>query len=62
MKKLLQHKLNWLFALVVFAMVNILASLAHTKFDLTKEKTYTISKATKDILKHLNDEVEITVF
>jgi len=62
MKKLLQHKLNWLFAIVVFAMVNILASLAHTKFDLTKEKRYTISKATKDILKHLNDEVEITVF
>jgi gliding-associated putative ABC transporter substrate-binding component GldG len=43
-------------------MLNFLASVFHSKLDLTKEKRFTISKATKTALKGLNEKVEITVF
>ncbi|MCZ2224053.1 MAG: gliding motility-associated ABC transporter substrate-binding protein GldG [Chitinophagales bacterium] len=62
MQKIISHKLGWIVLIVAFASVNFIASIIHTKFDLTKEKRYTISKATKDALKSLDEEVEITVF
>ncbi|MCC6634749.1 MAG: gliding motility-associated ABC transporter substrate-binding protein GldG [Chitinophagaceae bacterium] len=62
MQKLLQHKFSWLLLIAPFAIVNFMASIVHTKIDLTKEKRYTISKATKDILQHIDDKLEITVF
>lgn len=42
--------------------INYLASVFHAKFDLTKEKRYTLSKATKDLLTNLDDDVQIDVF
>jgi gliding-associated putative ABC transporter substrate-binding component GldG len=42
--------------------INFLASVLHARFDLTKEKRYTLSKATKDLLKNLDDDVSIDVF
>ncbi len=62
MQKIINHKLGWIVLIVAFASVNFIASIIHTKVDLTKEKRYTISKATKDALKNLDEEVEITVF
>lgn len=55
-------KFWWLFLLVIIVAVNILASSFHTRFDLTKEKRYTLSKATRDVLKNLNEPVFIDVF
>ena len=47
--------------LILFG-INFLASSFHARFDLTKEKRYTLSKATRDLLKNLDDEVQIDVF
>ncbi len=59
--KLLQHKYWWLLLLAGFGVLLYLSTNVHTKFDLTKEKKFSISNATKDILKNLNDKVEIQV-
>ena len=47
--------------LVLFA-VNFFASVFHSRFDLTKEKRYTLSRPTKSLLKNLAGNVEIDVF
>lgn len=60
--KIFASKFWWLLLLVVLFAVNYLASVVHARFDLTKEKRYTLSKATKDLLKNLDDEVQIDVF
>lgn len=62
MQKIIQQKWGWIVLIAAFASVNFLASLANTKIDLTKEKRYTISKATKDALRSLEEKVEITIF
>src|SRR6202008_5162766 len=60
--KIWSSKLWWLFLLILVAAVNFLASNFHARLDLTKEKRYTLSKATKDLLKNLEDDVQIDVF
>lgn len=62
MKKVFEHKLGWLILIVAFVAVNFLASMLHTKFDLTKEKRYTITSTTKKLLKQLDDKMEVQVF
>jgi ABC-2 type transport system permease protein len=52
----------WLWLLLLLAIVNYLASDFHARLDLTKEKRYTLSKATRDLLKKLDDDVQIDVF
>lgn len=47
--------------LVLFG-INYLGSVFYARLDLTKEKRYTLSKATKDLLSKLDDEVQIDVF
>lgn len=61
MNKILASKLWWLILLVVLVGVNYLASIAHARIDLTQEKRYTLSPATKNLLKGLHDRVAITV-
>jgi gliding-associated putative ABC transporter substrate-binding component GldG len=60
--KIFASKLWWLPLLVVLFGINYLASVFHARLDLTKEKRYTLSKATKDLLKNLDEEVQIDVF
>jgi ABC-2 type transport system permease protein len=60
--KIFDSKYWWLFLLIGLFVINYLASVFHSGFDLTKEKRYTLSKATKDLLKNLDDEVSIDVF
>ncbi len=62
MQKLIKHKLGWILLLILFLIVNVLAAFIHTRFDLTKEQRYTISKSTKNIIQQLEDKVEILVF
>ncbi|MBL0271751.1 MAG: GldG family protein [Chitinophagaceae bacterium] len=61
-EKIFASKFWWLLLLVVLFAVNYLASVFHARFDLTKEKRYTLSKATNDLLKNLEDDVQIDVF
>jgi gliding-associated putative ABC transporter substrate-binding component GldG len=66
MKKGFQKIMNsgywWIWLLLLLAGINYLASDFHTRLDLTKEKRYTLSKATKDLLANLEDDVQIEVF
>ncbi|WP_207512257.1 gliding motility-associated ABC transporter substrate-binding protein GldG [Longitalea luteola] len=61
MNKLLSSKLWWLFLLIVLVGINYLASVVHTRVDLTQEKRYTLSPATKKLLRGLHDKVSVTV-
>ncbi len=55
-------KFGWLLLLVILFAVNFLASRFHFRLDLTKEKRYTLSPATKNLLRSLDDNVQIDVF
>lgn len=61
-KKIMSSRLWWLWLLLLLAVINYLASDFHARLDLTKEKRYTLSKATRDLLKKLDDDVQIDVF
>lgn len=60
--KIVASKFWWVILLVILLAVNYLASSFHARFDLTKEKRYTLTKASKDLLKELDEEVQIDVF
>lgn len=60
--KIWSSRFWWLFLLIVVIAVNFLASSFHTRFDLTKEKRYTLSKTTTQLLKGLEEPVFIDVF
>ncbi|MEQ1675626.1 MAG: gliding motility-associated ABC transporter substrate-binding protein GldG [Chitinophagaceae bacterium] len=62
LNKIFASKYWWLLLLVVLFGINYLAAVIHARFDLTKEKRYTLSKATKDLLNQLDEEVQIDVF
>lgn len=60
--KIFASRLWWLPLLLVLFGINYLGSIFHARLDLTKEKRYTLSQATKDLLSKLDDEVRIDVF
>jgi len=60
--KILVSRFGWLYLLAFLILVNFLASLAHTRIDLTKENRYTLSPATRDLLRQMDDQLVIEVF
>jgi gliding-associated putative ABC transporter substrate-binding component GldG len=62
MNKILRSRYWWIFLLAGIILLNYIASLVHARFDLTKEKRYTLSKATKDLVRKLDDDLQIDVF
>ncbi|OIR06936.1 ABC-type uncharacterized transport system [mine drainage metagenome] len=60
--KILNHKYWWAGIIVLFAIILFASSLLHTRFDLTKEKRYSLSQSTKKLLGKLNEDVEIDVY
>ena len=60
--KIASSKLWWLFLLIGIIAVNLLASVFHTRIDLTKEKRYTLSRASRQLLKSLSEPVRVDVF
>jgi ABC-2 type transport system permease protein len=61
-KKIFASKYWWLLLLVVLVVINFLASAFHSRLDLTREKRYTLSKATKELLNSLDDDMQVDVF
>ena len=53
---------GWIIILVILILVNIVAARIHARVDLTKEKRYTLSSATKNIVENLDDDLQIDVF
>lgn len=62
MKKILQSKYWWLACILGVVAINYIATLVPVRADLTQEKRYTLSSATKKLIKGLGDRVTITVF
>jgi ABC-2 type transport system permease protein len=49
-------------AIVILIIVNWLASQVHFRFDLTEDKRYSLNKTTVNLVKNLEDPVQIDVF
>lgn len=47
---------------VVLVLLNVIAQFAYTRFDFTKEKRFTLTEKTKEILKNNKHEVTIRVY
>src|SRR4051812_38250783 len=62
MKNIFNSKYSWLILLLILIGINFLAAKFHSRIDLTKEKRYTLSKTTKDLLRNLDAPVHIDVF
>lgn len=60
--KIVASKYWWALLLVLVIAVNYLASFLQLRIDLTKEKRYTLSRATKNLVSKLEDEVQVDVF
>jgi ABC-2 type transport system permease protein len=61
-RTLLNSRFWWVILLVILVGVNYLASFLHARFDLTKEKRYTLSNTTRQYLGNLDDQLDIDVF
>lgn len=59
-----QQKSLWKFlvTVVVILIVNVASDLVYQRFDLTKEKRYTLSNATKELVNKLDEPVYVQVF
>lgn len=53
---------QFLSMVLVIILINFIGSIAHNRFDLTKEGRYSLSKASKNLLNSINDYVYIEVF
>ncbi|MFY7880305.1 MAG: Gldg family protein [Lacibacter sp.] len=61
MKKLFASKYDWLVVLVAVVVLNLLAGQFRLRYDATSEKKYSLSAATKSLLKNLEEPVTIDV-
>jgi len=50
------------FILIIIVLLNIIGSFVYTRFDLTTEKRYSLSSATKNLLKKLDDIVYFKIY
>lgn len=62
MKNIREGKMAILFTAIILILINWFASQFHARIDLTNEKRFTLSKATKKILRNIGGEVHISVF
>lgn len=61
MKKLWISPYRWIYVIVGLILINWIASRWHARLDLTAEKRYTISAATRELLQSLDEPVTLTV-
>ncbi len=57
-----QDILQLFLSLGIVVFMNIISTFVFTRFDLTSEKRYTLSPATKDLLKKLDDVVYVRIY
>ena len=60
--KFFKGRYGWLILLAALLLLNFLFSFVHTRIDLTAEKRYTLSPATRNLLKTIDEPVAVTVF
>jgi gliding-associated putative ABC transporter substrate-binding component GldG len=54
--------LNLILGLIILVLINVISGYAFKRFDLTTEKRFTLSDATIDMLKNLDDVVFVRVY
>jgi ABC-2 type transport system permease protein len=54
--------LNLLLSLIIILLINVISQYAFKRFDLTSEKRFTLSEATTEMLKNLDDVVFVRVY
>jgi ABC-2 type transport system permease protein len=58
-----KNKLTWWIVLLAgIVLVNFIASKLHARFDLTEDRRYSLTPATKDLARQLKEDLEIDVF
>ena len=57
-----QHFLQLVLVIIIIVIINVISDSIFTRFDLTNEKRYTLSDATKKTLKNLDDIVYFKVY
>ncbi len=57
-----QNITQLILSLIIIILINIISSFVFTRFDLTSEKRYTLSDATKNQLKNLDDIVYFKIY
>lgn len=57
-----QDLLQLVYGIVIIVLLNIISSFLFTRFDLTSEKRYSLSPATKKLVKGLDDVVYVKVY
>ena len=60
--RLFKKHINTILLLVIILVVNLLAGSYYSRFDLTKEKKFSLSPVTKSFMQNLDDIVSIKVF
>lgn len=53
---------NFLIALAIFILLNVLGSFLYTTFDLTEDKRFSITEPTKQLLNELDEDVLIKIY
>ena len=62
-KNIKKHEIESLISiLIIIVLLNVIGSFFFTRFDLTSEKSYSISTTSKEILKDLDDNVFLRVY
>lgn len=61
-QKFLQHKYWWIIVLILFSAITYVSSLFHYRVDLTAEKRFSLTSATKNLLHNLDSTITIKVF
>jgi gliding-associated putative ABC transporter substrate-binding component GldG len=57
-----KNAIRWTGLVIGLAVINFLASKVHARFDLTEDKRYSITPATRELLKELQGDITIDVF
>ena len=62
MKKREKDILQFISILVIVLLINFISSIAHNRFDLTKEGRFSLSEASKSLLSSIEDYIYIEVY
>ena len=60
-ERIIRARFGWLAVLSVLLSMNLLSTLFHVRLDLTAERRFTLSDATRRMIRELDEPVEITV-
>jgi ABC-2 type transport system permease protein len=60
--RMMKSKFWWIYLIVAVVAVNWIASLIHYRADLTTEKRFTLSPPTRNLIRSVTDQVNISVF